>query len=77
MVKPMTALAVLSDKLRAAQQAQVPRDRGARDRKSPRNLTGGSASVSEHIQNGSPSGIGKGIEGSLRRMCNRTLTHNT
>ncbi len=77
----MAAFAMLAHEVGATQQAQVFGNCRTRDRKGAGDLSGGLTAAAEQVKNSAASGIGEGLEGVLgslrRRICNRSVTHNT
>ncbi len=80
LVNAVTPLAVLTDEVSPAKQAQVLRDRGTGDGKGSGNLTGGLAAPTEKVEDSAAGRIGEGLEGGFRvsggGICNRSVTHD-
>jgi hypothetical protein len=62
LVDPMTSFAVFADQVRAAQQAEVFGNGGARNRESGGDLSSGLAAPAEQVEDGAARGIGQGLE---------------
>jgi hypothetical protein len=67
---------VLDYKPRPAKLAQVLRNCGTRYGERSGDLAGRLSSLPQQVEDGAPGGIGKGMEGSLGRICNRSVPHN-
>lgn len=81
LVDAVTAFAMLTHEMGAAQQAQMFGDCGTGDGKSAGDSSGGLAASAKKVENSAAGGIGEGLEGGLRvsfrGICNRTVPHNT
>jgi hypothetical protein len=65
LINPIAALAMFSDQVGAAQQAQVLGDGGARDGEGLSDLSSGLAAATEQVEDGAAGGIGESLEGGL------------
>jgi hypothetical protein len=75
-IKTMAAIALFANQAGLAQQAKVLGNRGTRNREGVRDCTGRLPAAAKKIKNGAARGIGKGAEDAIRRMSNRTVSHN-
>lgn len=66
LIDAMAAVAILADKMSAAEQAQVFGDGRSRNWKSAGNLPRRPRAAAEKIEDGAARGIGKSLEGRLR-----------
>jgi hypothetical protein len=76
LIDAVTALALLSNQMRATEQSQVLGDGWAGDGKGLGNVSGGLASPAQKVEDGAAGGIGERLERGLGRICNRTVPHN-
>src|SRR5258708_37262806 len=76
LVDAVAAFAVLPHQMSPPQQAQVFRDRRAGNRKRPGNLPGRLAAPPQKVENSPARGVGESLEGGLRGICNRSVSHN-
>lgn len=72
----MAPTTVLGYKPRPAKLTQVLRNCRTRYGERSGDLAGGLSSLPQQIKDGAPGGIGERVEGSLRRICNRSVPHN-
>jgi hypothetical protein len=70
------SFAPLLYQVRTPQQAQMPRNRGPRNREGAGDLTSGLAAAPKHIKDGAPGWVRQGLESSFARICNLAATHN-
>jgi hypothetical protein len=76
MVDAVAAFAVLPYQVSAAQQSKVLGDGRAGDGESASDFSRRLAAAAQQIKDGTAGRIGEGLEGHLRRICNRTVPHN-
>jgi hypothetical protein len=62
--------------MRPPQKAQVFRNGGTGNWKSLRDAAGGLTSLPQQIEHGPAGRVGESAENGLRRICNRTVTHD-
>ena len=70
LVDAVAAFAVLVNQVRATKKAQVFGDGGTGDGKGSGDFSGGLAAAAEKVEDGAAGGIGQGLEGRFRRICN-------
>jgi len=75
-VDAVAAVAAFCDEAGAPKQTEMLGDGGTGNRKGLGDAAGGKAAVAEQIEYGPARGIGECAENSLRKMCNRMVTHN-
>jgi hypothetical protein len=75
-VEAVAADAVFADQAGTAEQAEVLGDGGAGDGKGAGDLAGGLVALAKEIENGAAGGVGQGAKDGVRRMGNRTVSHN-
>ena len=75
-VPAVPSFAPLLYQVRTPQQAQMPGNRGPRNREGAGDLTSGVAAAPKHIKDGAPGWVRQGVESSFPRICNLTATHN-
>jgi hypothetical protein len=76
LIDAVTAFAVFSYQVCAAEKTKVFRDGGTGDEESLGDFSGGLAATAQQIEDGATGGIGKGLESGFGGMCNRTVSHN-
>ena len=77
LVDTVAALALLTDQMRAAQQAQVLGDSWTGDGKGAGDLPGGLPAATEKIEDGTASGIGECLKGGLGDFSRRNTRLRT
>lgn len=76
LVKPVPTLTALLHEMGTSQQAQVFRDGRTGDGKGLGDPSGRQASLPQQVEHCATGGIGEGVKGSLRGICNQPVTHN-
>jgi len=76
LIKAITSFPPFLHQVGASQQTQMPGYGGTGNWKGLRNLTGRATALPQQIQDGSPRGIGQGMKGGFRGICDTAAPHN-
>jgi hypothetical protein len=75
-VNAVAANPVFADEAGATEKAEMFGDGRARDGEGVSDLSGGLVALAEQVEDGAAGGVGEGAEDGVRRMGNRTVSHN-